>query len=160
MRKLCFFNFVNEPTYYYFRWLLESKDVDVPALVAGAIRNVEEKPYFMPEWDFPSRVRSELADLLETQVYYEVLPLNPQTDDVPNLGADYGGPSQDLQHALTAWAASQIAYGEVAAAVMMAFGKSRPDATDILVIPQQDTDQEEHVAQGRTDPSPPYPSDA
>jgi hypothetical protein len=159
MSKLSFFNFVNQPTYDYFRWLMANKEVDLKALVAEAFRQTgddpEDREGMAASWD----TRDALAGLLEEQVFH-VLPLNPHKDPAPNLGKDYGGPFEGLHNAFAAWAASQIYYHVVAWAVLMVQGKSRPNATDILEIPQKDTDEGEPVAQGRTDPSPPYHSEA
>lgn len=145
-----FFNFVNQPTYWFFRWVTESDDVDVDDLITSAMNGVETNSDY--EWiqDVSIAARDNLTETLESlfqsMLNHHIkldLPL-PPLDECDAQDDDMSTDGEGLVTLLICHAVSQVYCGVVATAILTRAGKWNPDLSlPELIKPPVDPDPSE-----------------
>jgi hypothetical protein len=126
MARAQWFDFGNTETYWFCRWVRESGEVDVPALIAKAFEAVEGDEFFEMGVDTSYIARDKLADQLE-----EILD-ERGTDD----GVQWEPPGEPhvsfaaLSNAMLVAGFDRVDCKTAALALLMDAGKWAPDRTD------------------------------
>jgi hypothetical protein len=120
-----FFNFTNDETFHFFKWITESEQVDPNALIDEAYIKVEtDKDHFEGE-DICIVARDILADQLRDLLddALEPLPLPFWDETLSNVENS----KESLWHALLAFAAERINCRVTAEALLVWAHKWAPD---------------------------------
>lgn len=120
-----FFNFVNEPTFHFFKWVTESDQVDVDTLVRQAFDGVEKTESHQMGFSVSESAREALGKLLMHH-------LDEWTSDFDFLVDEetIGSVTQtqeSLFRPLLKWALDHIYFETVAEALLRRASKWAPD---------------------------------
>jgi hypothetical protein len=116
-----FFNFINEPSFHFFKWVTESGAIDLPALVAQAMKQVEEDKGFQMGMDVSWAAKSQLASLLEETLWDRLW--HSWCGEIGQVDATV----ESLTEPLLALSLYQIVFPVVAEAILRDHGKWAPD---------------------------------
>jgi hypothetical protein len=121
-----FFNFTNDETFHFFKWVTESGQVDPNALIAEAYSKVETDEEHFEGEDIcvvaKDILAEQLSNLLEDAL--DLLGLSPADAAVVGNGWDS---KESLWHPLLALAAVRINCDVTAEALLVRAGKWTPD---------------------------------
>jgi len=133
MATATFFNFGNQETFHFYKWIMESEQVNVNDLIAKAFTDAENDEWFKMGDDVCNAVRDALAAALEEMVarvandvptYQVMLTVEPQ-EVAPHIGDVWNSP-ESLWLPILALGLSSIDCKTVALAILIEKGKWAP----------------------------------
>lgn len=116
-----FFNFGNDETFHFFRWVTDGGRVSSDELVTRALSQVDGDDWFKMGMDVSTVARDKLADSLS-----EVVNGLSPVDDSDEIGEVDAGP-ESLFNPLLKLAIDRIDLHAVAQAMLIRAGKWAPD---------------------------------
>jgi hypothetical protein len=117
-----FFNFGNDQTYHFFKWVTESGMVKPDELIAKAQQQVEGDEWFKMGMDVSSVARDKLSELLK-DVLYDAHGLQEGEHEIGLVWQSDEALLMPIMH----YALNQIATDAVAEALLIAAGKWAPN---------------------------------
>jgi hypothetical protein len=116
-----FFNFGNDETFHFFRWVTDGGRVNPDELVVRALSHVEGDDWFAMGVDVSTVAKDKLADILN-EIVDELSPVD-ESDEIGQVGAD----PEALFNPLLKLAIGRIDLHAVAQAMLIRAGKWAPD---------------------------------
>jgi hypothetical protein len=117
------FDFGNTETYWFCRWVRESGEVDVPALIAKAFEAVEGDEWFKMGHDTSYIARDKLADRLEEMLNERGTEHDILWEPLAEPHASFA----DLCNAMMVVSFDRVDVKTAALALLMDAGKWAPD---------------------------------
>ena len=123
------FNFVNQPTFHFYKWLKDGNYFNVSKLIEEAFEQLETDEQHALTDDTSLCLRNQLSQLLFDELEVSVLGVTEISSDA--IGCVEPGDESDgamfLVRPLVEWALSEIYFYVVAEKLLMDHGKWNPE---------------------------------